>query len=54
MTIYEVWYTKKSGELMMAWQGLTYLQAWAKVKEFAALGYDACVVTPATTGGRAC
>lgn len=44
MYIYEVWYTKPNGEFMMAWQGLLYTQAWLKVKEMAALGYDnACV-----------
>jgi hypothetical protein len=48
MTHYQVWYTKKNGEFVMAWQGLTYLQAWGKVTELARAGYDACVVTPAT------
>lgn len=48
MAIYEVWYTTKRGVEMMAWQGLTYVQAWQKVHELAALGYDAAVVTPAT------
>ena len=48
MATYQVWYTKKNGDEMMAWQGLTYTQAWQKVTEMAAMGYDASVVTPAT------
>jgi hypothetical protein len=39
LATYEVWYTKKSGESMLAWQGLTQQQAWGRAKELLTLGY---------------
>ena len=48
MTTYQVYYTKKNGEQVQAWQGLTYVQAWEKVTELARMGYTASVVTAGT------
>ena len=36
---YEVWYTKESGEPMLAWQGLTQAQAWSRATALRTLGY---------------
>jgi hypothetical protein len=39
LATYEVWYTKESGEQMLAWQGLTHAQAWHRATELLTLGY---------------
>jgi hypothetical protein len=45
---HEVWYTTKQGVWTQAWQGLSYAQAWDKVKELGKMGYNAAVLTPGT------
>ena len=39
LATYEVWYTKPTGEVLMAWQGLTYEQALRRAKVLLTLGY---------------
>ena len=39
LATYEVWYTKESGECLLAWQGLTQAQAWSRATALRTLGY---------------